>query len=682
MNSSSWSKVDLRNTGAVSRMKSFQNCPGSSSTSGGGLSRIRRSSKPFSSRFPAKDSSITKTTRRPRRRRTSPIPTQLLVGPNAPSGKKTIVLPSASAIVRRDPTPPHAGQKRAGSARRLDSWADAADTGEVTSTTDTAASSAPAARKPIPGLTPASGNKDPRRRLGDVAVELGFVDRELMEQVMAKEREAHVPMGALLVESGLIDSAQLARMLAERNSLDYRVLLVATADPANVLGADDIAMATGYEVRRLIATPEGVEALIGRLSKLSGSVQEVEEEADEDHGRTELVELRASAEEAPVVKLVHSVIADAVNRGASDIHFDPSKGEMQVRYRVDGVMLDSTTVPKSLVAGLVSRVKIMAELDIAERRTPQDGRVALTVDGHHIDIRVTTLPVVHGESVVMRILDKERMTLDLESLGMRDEDRKLLMRSAAQIQGAVLATGPTGAGKTTTLYSLFDAVNSPEKTLISIEDPVEYEVEGVKQIHVNPGAGLTFASGLRAMVRSDPDILMVGEIRDRETAQIAMEAALTGHFVLSTLHTNDASLAAARLIDMGVEPFLIASGIECIVAQRLARRLCPACKKPAELSAEELEEIGLAQGDGEIYEPVGCVTCNRTGYSGRIGLYEVLALNDEIRSLILSKASSGEIEQAAVAAGMHRLREDGREKVRLGLTSVAEVLRVLGNSAN
>jgi type IV pilus assembly protein PilB len=542
----------------------------------------------------------------------------------------------------------------------------------VSRTTDTAAASAPTARKPIPGLTPASDNKDPRRRLGDVAVELGFLDRELMEQVMAKEREAHVPIGALLVESGLIDSAQLARMLAERNSLDYvdlnefevdqgaanlidaaeakryravpiaflddRVLLVATADPANVLGADDIAMATGYEVRRAIATPEGIAALIGRLSKLSGSVQEIEEDADEDQGRTELVELRASAQEAPVVKLVHSVIADAVNRGASDIHFDPSKGGMQVRYRVDGVMLDSTAVPKSLVAGLVSRVKIMAELDIAERRTPQDGRVALTVDGHHIDIRVTTLPVVHGESVVMRILDKERMTLVLEALGMRDEDRKLLMRSAAQIQGAVLATGPTGAGKTTTLYSLFNAVNSTEKTLISIEDPVEYEVEGVKQIHVNPGAGLTFASGLRAMVRSDPDILMVGEIRDRETAQIAMEAALTGHLVLSTLHTNDASLAAARLIDMGVEPFLIASGIECVVAQRLARRLCEGCKKPAELSPEGLEELGITDGEGEIYEAVGCVTCNGTGYSGRIGLYEVLVLNDEIRSLILSKA--------------------------------------------
>ncbi len=581
-------------------------------------------------------------------------------------------------------------------------------------TTHTPAPSKSAARKPIAGLTPPSGNKDPRRRLGDVAVELGFVDRELMEQVMAEERERHVPMGALLVEAGLIDAAQLARMLAERNSLDYvdlnefevdqgaanligaeearrcravpiaflddGVLLVATADPSNVLGADDIAMATGYEVRRAIATPEGIEALISRLSKLSGSVSELEEEPEEEIG-PELLELQASAEEAPVVKLAHSVIADAVNRGASDIHFDPRNGAMVVRYRVDGVMIDSTTVPKTHVAGLVSRIKIMAELDIAERRAPQDGRVALTVDGRHIDVRVSTLPVIRGESVVMRILDKDRVTLELDALGMRDLDRDLLMRAVGQIQGAVLATGPTGAGKTTTLYALLNAVNTPEKTLISIEDPVEYEVEGVKQINVNPSAGLTFASGLRSMVRSDPDALMVGEIRDPETAQIAMEAALTGHLVLSTLHTNHASLAAARLIDMGVEPFLLASGIECIVAQRLARRLCAACRKPAELSAEELAELGLAEGEGEIYEPVGCVTCNSTGYSGRIGLYEVLVLNDEIRSLILSKASSGEIEDAAVRAGMHRLREDGLEKVRQGITSLAEVLRVLGNTA-
>jgi type IV pilus assembly protein PilB len=348
---------------------------------------------------------------------------------------------------------------------------------------------------------------------------------------------------------------------------------------------------------------------------------------------------------------------------------------------VDGVMIDSTTVPRSLVAGLVSRIKIMAELDIAERRTPQDGRVTLTVEERHVDIRVTTLPVIRGESVVMRILDKERLVLDLEALGMGDADRELLRSSVAQIQGAVLATGPTGAGKTTTLYSLFNAVNSPQKTMISIEDPVEYEVEGVKQIHVNPGAGLTFASGLRAMVRSDPDALMVGEIRDSETAQIAMEAALTGHLVLSTLHTNDASLAAARLIDMGVEPFLIASAIECIVAQRLARRLCSSCKRPAKLSADELEQVGVGSGDAEVHEPVGCADCNETGYAGRIGLYEVMVMNDDVRSLILTKASSGEIEQAAVSNGMRRLHEDGMEKVRRGITSLAEVLRVLGNSA-
>jgi type IV pilus assembly protein PilB len=635
------------------------------------------------------------------------MPTQLLVGPKAPSGKKTMVFASADigASQRIGGFPPS----------RVHFWLDRADKAEVTKTTDTPAASA-AVRKPIPGLTPASDNRDPRRRLGDVAVELGFVDRELMEQVMAKEREAHVPMGALLVEAGLLDSAQLARALAERNSLDYvdlnefevdqaaanlidaaearrcravpiaflaeDVLLVGTADPANVLGADDIALATGREVRRAIATPEGIEALIGRLSKLSGSVKEVKEEEDsEAEDGTKLLELRASAEEAPVVKLVHSLIADAVTRGASDIHFDPSRGAMQIRYRVDGVMIDSTTVPKSLVAGLISRIKIMAELDIAERRIPQDGRVALTVDGSHIDIRVSTLPVIRGESVVMRILDKGRVVLDLGALGMRDADREKLLRSVGRTQGAVLATGPTGAGKTTTLYALLHAASNPQKTLISIEDPVEYELEGVKQIHVNPGAGVTFASGLRAMVRSDPDTLMVGEIRDRETAQVAMEAALTGHLVLSTLHTNDASLAAARLIDMGVEPFLMASSIECIVAQRLARRLCPGCRKPAKLSPGELQEIGVVEGKGEIYEPVGCVTCNGTGYSGRIGLYEVLVLSDKIRSLILSKASSGEIEQAAVVAGMHRLRDDGLEKVREGVTSLAEVVRVLGDSA-
>ncbi|MGA8217879.1 MAG: ATPase, T2SS/T4P/T4SS family [Solirubrobacterales bacterium] len=566
------------------------------------------------------------------------------------------------------------------------------------------------------GLIPPTGSSDPRRRLGEVAIDLGFADRELIERVMAKENEAGQPMGALLVESGIIDSNQLARILAERNSLpfvdlrEFEVdqgaanlvdatearrygaipiaflddggLLVATGDPSNVVGTDNIAMATGYDVKRAIGTADGIATLITRLTGLTGSVKEIDDAADGDSQEDGVVELRASAKQAPVVKLVHAVIADAVNRGASDIHFDPRRDAMQVRYRVDGVMLDSMTVPNSLVAGLVSRIKIMADLDIAERRIPQDGRMALDVDGRHIDIRVAVLPVIRGESVVMRILDRERVVLELSSLGMRDEDRELVLRAVGQIQGAILATGPTGTGKTTTLYALLRELNTSERTLISIEDPVEYEVDGVKQIHVNHSAGVTFASGLRSMVRSDPDALMVGEIRDTETAQIAMEAALTGHLVLSTLHTNSASITAARLIDMGVEPFLIASGIRCIIGQRLARRLCDDCKRPATISGADLSALGIAENGGPpaVFEAHGCASCLGTGYRGRIGLYEVLTPNEEIRSLIIAKAASDDIEAAAVAAGMHRMRDDGLEKARNGITSVAEVLRVVGDA--
>jgi type IV pilus assembly protein PilB len=568
----------------------------------------------------------------------------------------------------------------------------------------------PAAAPDVPGLVPPSGMGDPTRRVGEVAVDLGFADRDRIEQVMAMEDGSNKPVGELLIDHGVIDSNQLARILAERNSLPYvdlntfevdqgaanlvdssearrygaipiafldnGGLLVATADPTNVLGTDDIAMKTGYDVRRAIATREGIDALVTRLTGLSGSVTEIE---DAESG-PDVVELQASAKEAPVVKLVHSIIADAVNRGASDIHFDPRKDHMQVRYRVDGVMVDSTTVPNNLVAGIVSRIKIMAELDIAERRVPQDGRVALEVDDRHVDIRVATLPVIRGESIVMRILDKDRVVLELSSLGMREEDRELVMNAISQIQGAILTTGPTGTGKTTTLYALLRELNTPDRTLISIEDPVEYEVDGIKQIHVNHSAGVNFASGLRSMVRSDPDALMVGEIRDRETAQVAMEAALTGHLVLSTLHTNSACITAARLIDMGVEPFLIASGIRCIVGQRLARRLCDSCKKPADLTAEELAALGIENGDATLYEAEGCVSCLHTGYRGRVGLYEVLTLTEEIRHLIVSKADSGEIEAAAVADGFHRMREDGLEKAKQGITSVAEVMRVVGDA--
>jgi type IV pilus assembly protein PilB len=551
-----------------------------------------------------------------------------------------------------------------------------------------------------------------RRRLGDVVVDLGFATRETVEEVALRALADEKPVGQALLEAGAIDARQLAQALAERNGLQYvdlnefevdkgaanlvsagearryraipiafldeGTLLVACAEPENVIGLDDVKLATGYDVRPAVSPPEDIEALIGQLSRLSDSVHAVEEEVEEEDEGV-VIELRESAEEAPVVKLVHSVIADAVERGASDVHFEPRGDDMRVRFRVDGVTFDSTTVPRKLAAGFISRVKIMAELDIAERRLPQDGRIGLTVDKRYIDLRVATLPVVRGEAVVMRILDKDRVIIDLDELGMAERDRETVRSSIAAIQGAVLVTGPTGAGKTTTLYAALSEVNTPDRTLIAIEDPVEYELEGIKQVQVNPKAGLTFATGLRSMVRADPDVLMVGEIRDGETAQIAIESALTGHLVLSTLHTNDATMAPARLIDMGIEPFLIASGLQCVVAQRLARRLCEECREPTQVTAEELHQSGFAyDGDGfEAYQPGGCVRCGGSGYRGRVGLYEVLELTDDIRHLILQKASARDIGEAA--AGMRRLKEDGLEKARAGVTTVAEVLRVVGS---
>ena len=549
------------------------------------------------------------------------------------------------------------------------------------------------------------------RRIGDVIVQLGFAERGVVERVVDEGRRRGIPLGQSLIEAGLVDSKQLAQALAERNGLHYvdlnvfdvdkgaaalieaskakryktipiaflgeGGLLVATADPANLLALDDITMATGYDVRRAVASPEDIEALIAGLSTLEESVQEIHEESEEDTA-AEVIELRESADEAPVVKLVHSIIADAVRRGASDVHFEPRAGDMRVRFRVDGVVFDSTTVPRQLVSGLVSRIKIMAELDIAEKRLPQDGRIGLSVDGHYVDLRVATLPVVRGESVVMRVLDKTQVVVELDRLGMEEPERERFRQAIGATHGSVLVTGPTGSGKTTTLYAAMNEVNSPEKTLITVEDPVEYELDGVKQVQVHQKGGLTFASGLRSLVRADPDVIMVGEVRDAETAGLAIEAALTGHFVLTTLHTNDAPLAAARLIDMGIEPFLVAAGIECVVAQRLVRRLCD-CKQPVKLTKAVLAENGFAVDRGfGGFEPGACVRCAQTGYRGRIGLYEVMPMSDELRRLILEKRNADELRDAARAEGMHTLREDGLEKIRRGITSVAEVLRVVG----
>jgi type IV pilus assembly protein PilB len=553
------------------------------------------------------------------------------------------------------------------------------------------------------------------RFLTDVIVELGHATRERVDEAIETARASGTTPEDVLLQSGALSADALARSIAERNGLDHldlavfgvdmaaanlispaaakrydavpvkfigdRGLLIAMADPANVLAVDDIALMTGYEVRPAVASQEDIAALIARLTRLDDVVQSASFEEEEAAG-AEVVELLESAEDAPIIKLVNGIVAQAVEQGASDVHLAPDGHELRVRFRIDGVLQDSATVPRRMVSGVVSRVKIMSDLDIAERRIPQDGRVGLTIDGHRVDLRVVTLPSVHGESVVMRILDTSNGIPKLDRLGMAPNDRMRFERAFHQAYGAVLVTGPTGSGKSTSLYAALAAVNTPEKNIITIEDPVERQIEGITQIQVNPKAGLSFASGLRAMMRADPDIIMVGEIRDRETAQIAVEGALTGHLVLSTLHTNDAPGAITRLIEMGIEPFLVASAIDCIVAQRLARTLCQHCKRRTILSAEVMRDHGFPTlADLEAYEPVGCSRCGGSGYRGRIGLYEVMAVSDEVRELAIARAAVDAIAEVATAQGMRRLREDGLEKVKQGRTSIAEVSRVTSSGA-
>ena len=566
------------------------------------------------------------------------------------------------------------------------------------------------------GVTHPKGIGGSGRFLTDVIVDMGLVPRERVDEAIAAARQAQTTPEAVLVERGDLNSDTLSRAIAERHALDHldlsvfkvdmaaanlvssgsarryealpvafadeRTLIVAMADPANVRAVDDLAVMTGYEIRPAVASGEDITSVVSRLSHLDSAVSDaaVSQEAEDLlDGPAEVVDLRETADDAPVIKLVNQIVAQAVERGTSDVHLEPEGSGMRVRFRIDGVLVEAATVPKRMVAGVVSRVKIMADLDIAERRVPQDGRVGLTIDGHHVDLRVVTLPSVHGESVVMRILDKESVVMDLDKLGFADAERDRFRRAFNQSFGAVLVTGPTGSGKSTSLYAALTELNTPEKNIITIEDPVEYQLQGITQVQVNPKAGLHFATGLRSMMRADPDIIMVGEIRDRETAQIAVESALTGHLVLSTLHTNDAPGAISRLIEMGIEPFLVASAIDCVVAQRLARTLCSHCKERTILSREILEDHGFpAMSDVEAYKPVGCTRCGQSGYKGRMGLYEVMAITEEIRTLAIQRASADEIGRVAVANGMKRLREDGLDKVRLGVTSIAEVARVTG----
>jgi type IV pilus assembly protein PilB len=565
----------------------------------------------------------------------------------------------------------------------------------------------------IPGLIPPLRRGHSGGFITDAVVDLGYATREQVEQAIAQSRTAGRPAEQVLLEAGTIDDEQLSRATAERYGLDFvdlavyqvdmgaanlisvksarrhqavpigfvneSTLLLAMADPANVVALDDVQMGTGYSCRVAVAPASDIDSLMGKLSTLQSTVAEAiaEDELEPGEDAVEITDIRASAEDAPVIKLVNSILGQAVTEGASDIHFEPDEGEMRIRFRVDGVLQEMARVPKRMVAGVVSRIKIMSDLDIAEKRIPQDGRVGVTVEDRRVDLRVTTLPTQGGEGASIRLLDESGGLRTLDDLGMAGEERKRLESSFRKPYGAVLVTGPTGAGKSTTLYAALQDLNNVDKNIVTIEDPVEYRLEGVNQIGVHRKAGLDFATGLRSVLRADPDVIMVGEVRDAETARIAVEAALTGHMVLTTLHTNDAPGAITRLTEMGIESFLTSSAVDCVVAQRLARVLCPHCKRRVLVPQAALAEAGFRVGaDLEAYEPVGCARCHRIGYRGRIGVYSVMVMTERLKEMVVGLSPEAELAKVAIEEGMVTLREAGLAKVRSGVTSIEEVARV------
>jgi type IV pilus assembly protein PilB len=463
-----------------------------------------------------------------------------------------------------------------------------------------------------------------------------------------------------------------------------RQLVLAMANPSNIFAIDDIKFITGFEVRAVVASEAAIKKAIDRhydsidalatvMKEMDEDVEVVEEAQDDEAGMA-----AAMSEDAPVVKLVNSILAEALRRGASDIHVEPYESKMRVRYRIDGVLHDIMSPPFKMRAAIISRLKIMAELDIAERRVPQDGRIKIKIKTKKVDVRVSSVPTIFGEKIVLRILDQSNLQLDLAKLGFDEVGLRNLLRAIDSPYGMCLVTGPTGSGKTTTLYSALARINTPERNIMTAEDPVEYNLEGINQVLIHEDIGLTFAAALKAFLRQDPNVIMVGEVRDLDTASIAVKAALTGHLVLSTMHTNDSSSTVNRMVDMGVEPFLVASSVNLILAQRLARRICKRCKAPdGEANAEVAAELGwdLRQGPLPMFKGQGCADCNMTGHAGRLGLYEVLALTPQIRQMILERASSTDIKRAAVQEGMVTLRMHGIMKIREGITSVEEILK-------
>jgi len=554
------------------------------------------------------------------------------------------------------------------------------------------------------------------KQLGDILLESGLVTQQQLTEAYDEHQRAGRALGRVLVERGFLTESQLVAALAEQIGLrfidlsDYPVdgaalarvpaalcrrynalpvafedgkLVVAMSDPANVFAIDDIRSLTGLEVKPAVATKADVTNAINRYHRSDGDLDDlsmaVVDAADSEE--EDLSKVSQVVEDAPIVKFVNLLITQAIQDRASDIHIEPTEKDLRVRFRIDGVLHEIMRSPKNIQSGVISRLKIMAEINIAERRVPQDGRLSVNANGKKIDLRVATLPTVWGEKVVMRVLDNSTAMLKLSDLGFSDANYESYAQSFTKPYGMILVTGPTGSGKSTTLYATLNIVSRPEINVITVEDPVEYRIPGINQVQTNVKAGLTFASALRSILRSDPDVVLIGEVRDHETAQIAIEAALTGHLVLTTLHTNDAPSAVTRLVEMGIEPFLVGSALDCVLAQRLARRLCQKCREPYTPEPEALITSRFPWKQDEplptLYRPVGCSNCAKTGYRGRLALQEVMPVSEEIERLAVERASAVQISHVAREQGMTTLRDDGMLKVLQGVTTLEEILRVV-----
>lgn len=552
-----------------------------------------------------------------------------------------------------------------------------------------------------------------RKRIGDILLETGVITPQQLTEALAQQRRTRERLGRVLVDQGAASEKQIAQALAAQLDLplvalssarldpnavklipeilarkrrvvplrlDGDYVIVAMADPLDVFALDDVGIAARRPVKAVVAVESEVMATIERAYGMGAAAQAVLGETEDVPAAEPVGSPSEDGEDAPVVRLVNLVLSQALKDRASDVHIEPTESEMRVRYRVDGALQTVMTLPKTVQAGLSTRLKVLARLNIAERRLPQDGAFELALDGRRIDFRVSTVPTIFGERIALRLLDKTKGLLTLEQLGLDAQARRRYEGLIHQPFGIILVSGPTGSGKTTTLVSTLALLNSVDKNIITVEDPVEYQLPGVSHIQVSPRAGLTFASGLRSIVRQDPDIIMIGEIRDVETAEIAIHASLTGHLVLTTIHTNDASSALTRLADMGIEPYLIASAVIGVASQRLVRLLCPQCKQPAPIPKEIVSwlqsQVKEPLPPAEFQRPVGCAHCRHTGYQGRTGIFEILVGTETLRKRTLARASAAELAEIARSEGMLILRADGMLKAMQGLTTVEEVLQV------